>query len=130
MKIAVLSDIHDHIWNLEKVLKQIKKEGLEAIIFCGDMCAPFTAEPLASGNLLTYICLGNNDEDQIKMLQRGSEKFIWSARSDEYGVAELDGRRVAYCHYPRLGELLAKTGEYDAVFYGHTHLPNWARHCF
>lgn len=40
MKIAVLSDIHDNIWNLEKVLKQVKKKGCKAIIFCGDFVSP------------------------------------------------------------------------------------------
>jgi len=36
MKIAILSDIHDHIWNLEKVLKELSMTNIEAVIYCGD----------------------------------------------------------------------------------------------
>lgn len=120
MKIAILSDIHDHIWNLEKVINEIEGK-VEALIFCGDMVAPFTSAILAKANLPTYLCLGNNDEDHIRMLQKGSDKFIWTGLSEEYGTVEIDGKKIAFCHYPKLGELLAKSGEFDAVFHGHTH---------
>lgn len=121
MNIAVLSDIHDHIWKLEKVLKQIKERGVESIIFCGDMCAPFTAGILGSAKLPTYACLGNVDEDHIKMKERGGDKIIWTPLADEHGYIELEEKKIAYCHYPKLAELLAKSGEFDAVFHGHTH---------
>ena len=117
MKIAVLSDIHDNIWNLEKVLKQIKGK-VKAIIYCGDLCAPFTAELLASANLSTYICLGNNDEDHLSLYRKGSDKFSWVHLGQEFGEVKLGGKEIAFCHYPRLAELLAKSGDYDAVFYG------------
>lgn len=121
MKIAILSDIHDHIWNLEKVLKQIKENKVETIIFCGDMCAPFTAGILGSAKLPTYACLGNGDEDHIKMKEKGGENINWTPLADEYGTIELADEKIAFCHYPRLGELLAKSSEFDMVFHGHTH---------
>ena len=120
MKIAVLSDIHDHIWNLKKVLDQIKGN-VETIIFCGDMCAPFTAGILGKAGVSIYACLGNNDEDHIHMLQKGGDKFNWTALSEEFGQVTLDNKKIAFCHYPKLADLLSKTGEYDAVFFGHTH---------
>lgn len=120
MKIAIFSDIHDHIWNLEKVLKEISGK-VEAIIYCGDMIAPFTSKILGGSSLPIYACLGNNDEDHIGLLKMGGENFNWFFLSQEYGTVELDGKQIAFCHYPKLGELLAKSGEYDAVFHGHTH---------
>lgn len=116
-----MSDIHDHIWNLEKVLHLVKVGKGEAIIFCGDMIAPFVSAQLAKTTLPTYLCLGNNDEDHIGMYKLGSRQFTWFHLSQEFGQVELDGKRIAFCHYPKLGELLAKSGEYDAVFHGHTH---------
>jgi len=131
MKIAVLSDTHDHIWNLEKFLKQIKrppaqgvsglKRKVEAIVHCGDVIAPFSVELLASAGLPTYVCLGNNDEDHIAMFIKGGSKFEWVPIGKQYGEIEIDGKKLAYTHYPRLAELLAKSGEYNAIFYGHTH---------
>lgn len=124
MKIAVLSDIHDHLDKLEKALKLVKNNKVANIVFCGDMVSPFTTSILAGADLLTYACLGNNDEDQIGMMKLGGKKFTWFHLSQEYGHIELDSKKVAFCHYPKLAELLAKTGEYDAVFYGHTHVVN------
>ena len=128
MKIAILSDIHDHIWNLDKVLTKVKDK-VKAIIFCGDMCAPFTAGNLAKAGVPTYVCLGNGDEDQIGSLQRALEvikisggKMHWIPLTEEFGKVVVDGKKIAFCHYPKLGELLAKTGDYDAVFHGHTHV--------
>lgn len=121
MKIAVLSDIHDHLTGLRKSLKIIKDNSCESVIFCGDMISPFTTGVLAEAGLPTYAVLGNNDEDHIGMMKKGGPKFTWFHLSQEFGTAELDGKKLAFCHYPKLGELLAQSGEYDAVFYGHTH---------
>ncbi|NTV30573.1 metallophosphoesterase family protein [candidate division WWE3 bacterium] len=121
MIVAILSDIHDHIWNLEKILAMIKTE-VDAVIYCGDFCAPFSAEILGRVERPIYACLGNNDEDQIGIHSKLGSNATWFNLSQEYGTAELDNRTVAFCHYPRLAELLAKTGEYDAVFHGHNHI--------
>src|SRR5688572_28818916 len=121
MLIAVISDIHDHIDNLNKVLVEVKNRKAEAIVFCGDMVSPFTTGILASTGLPTHACLGNNDEDQIGMMKKGGEKFSWFHLSQEFGEVVLDNKKIAFCHYPKLAELLAKHGNYDAVFYGHTH---------
>lgn len=121
MKVAILSDSHDHIGNLEKVVKKIKKD-CKAVIFCGDLIAPFSVKILAQTGLPTYLCLGNNDEDHITMQQMGGDKFRWTGLADEYGQVELGNKKIAFCHYPKLGELLAKSGEFDAIFHGHTHM--------
>ena len=120
MKIAVLSDTHDNIWNLKKLLKDLD-EDIETIIHCGDMVAPFTTKILATADLPTYVVLGNNDEDHIGMQKKGHDKFNWVHVGQQFGEVELDKRKIAYTHYPRLGSLLADSGKYDAVFYGHTH---------
>jgi putative phosphoesterase len=121
MKIAILSDIHDNIWNLEKVLKQIKEKKLEVIIFCGDLCAPFTAGILGSAGIPVHACLGNVDEDHIMMQKLAGDNVKWTGLAPEYGEVIFNKRKVAYCHYPKLAELLAKSGDFDAVFHGHTH---------
>jgi len=121
MKVAIFSDSHDNIWNLERALRQIKGQ-VEALFHLGDVVAPFTVEILAKANLPTYLVLGNNDADQIGMFQKSNNKFVWVPTGQQFGEVELDGRKIAYTHYPKLGKLLARSGEYDAVFYGHTHL--------
>lgn len=121
MKIAVLSDIHDHLEKLERALALIKEKKCQTVIFCGDLISPFTTGVLARTDLPTYAVLGNNDEDHIGMMKRGGPKFTWFHLSQEFGQVEIENRKIALCHYPKLGGLLAKTGEFDAVFFGHTH---------
>lgn len=120
MQIAILSDIHDHIWNLDKVTAQIFGK-IGALIFCGDLCAGFSALRLAKLNVPSYACLGNNDEDHINNQNYSGQNFTWVPLSKEFGEITLDNRKIAFCHYPKLAELLAKSGGYDAVFHGHTH---------
>lgn len=121
MKIGILSDIHDNIWNLEKVVSKIRGS-VETIIFCGDFCAPFSAHILGSLSVPIHACFGNNDEDQIGIYKRGGEQYQdFIALTEEFGAIELGGKKIAFCHYPKLGELLAGTGDFDAVFHGHTH---------
>ena len=119
MKIAVLSDIHDNIWNLEKVLKRVKKEKCRAIIFCGDFCAPFSAVMLAEARLLTSAVLGNSFDEYNTI--KATKDFKNFNLFSEMGELELDKKKIAICHYPKLARGLALTGGYNAVFYGHDH---------
>jgi len=120
MKIAVISDSHDNIWNLEKVVKAVRGK-VDLMVHCGDVIAPFSVKIIASADIPTHVVLGNNDEDHIGMIKKANEKFTWVHIGQQYGEIQPDDKKIAYCHYPRLAELLAKSGEYDAVFYGHTH---------
>ncbi|MFN2183884.1 MAG: metallophosphoesterase family protein, partial [Anaerolineae bacterium] len=46
MRVAILSDIHDNIWRLETLLAGLEAD---ALIFCGDFCAPFTLAQIGEG---------------------------------------------------------------------------------
>lgn len=122
MKIAVLSDIHDNIWNLEKVLRRVKKERCQAIIFCGDFVSPFVPPQLVESGLPIWGVFGNNEGDlysiadieyknlrQLHLYNRGLFEF------------ELGRRKFAVHHYELIARNAALSGRYDAVFYGHTH---------
>ena len=121
MQVAVLSDSHDNIWNMQKVVAQIKGH-IEAVIFCGDFCAPFMPTYLAELGVPIYACLGNNDEDQLGLQTNGGSRFTWFPLFSEFAEVTLGERKIAFCHYPKLAALLAESGEYDAVFHGHNHI--------
>lgn len=122
MKIAILSDIHDHIWNLEKAIKIVKRNKSEALLFCGDMCAPFTAEILGRLNIPVYVVWGNVDGDPWGISRKGGEDFIIPPDGQDFSEAVLDGKKIALTHYPDNAKLLFNTGYYDAVFHGHSHI--------
>jgi putative phosphoesterase len=118
MKIAILSDIHDNIWELETLL-----QGLEAgaLIFCGDFCAPFTLAQIAEafkGSI--HVVFGNNDGDQW-LLSRVAGKFDHVTLHGQFAELDYDGRKIAVTHYPEIGRPLARAGIYDLVCHGHSH---------
>jgi putative phosphoesterase len=119
MRVAVLSDCHDRLENLEKVLARL--DGAEAVLFCGDYCAPFTLKMLAEGFPgPVFSVFGNNDGDAFLLLaiaQKAGNVIFHQPMAS----LELDGRRIAVVHYPEFGEALALSGKYDAVFSGHNH---------
>jgi len=122
MKIAVLSDIHDNIWNLEKVLNSLKKEKIDSIIFCGDFCAPPVFRKLADFGLPLYAVFGNVDGAQKEITTLAFKGYKNVTLEKDLLKIELVGRKIAVCHIDEFAEGLAKTGKYDAVFHGHTHL--------
>ena len=122
MNIAVLSDTHDNIWNLERVLAEIGRQpDVRALIFCGDFCAPFTLQQIAEGFAgPVHVVFGNNDGDQL-LLSRVAGRFEHVTLHGFYAELEYGGRRIAVVHYPDLARRLAQSGQFDLVCYGHDH---------
>lgn len=123
MKIAVISDIHDNAHNLVLALEEIEKAKAEKILFLGDFVGAAIANLLVSSPIPVFAIWGNNDGDKSLItkfsLQEGSNLEV---SFDTYDVVEIDGRKLFLTHYPLLSRPIAKSGEFDAVFYGHNHL--------
>ena len=120
MKIAIISDSHDNLPNFKKAVGWIKKQDIEVIIHCGDVSSPDILEcVLADFSGRVLISLGNADADH------GWEGYLFSGveHFQDFGEIEIDGKKIAFCHFPNLAEQLAKLEKYDIVFYGHTHKP-------
>lgn len=123
MLIAILSDSHDNIWNLARALEQVQAAGAEALIFCGDFCAPFTLTQIGQGFAgPVYAVLGNNDGDPRLLLQNALAVGNVTLHG-QFAELTLDGQRVAVNHYPEIARPLAHSMQYDLVCYGHNHLP-------
>lgn len=125
MKIAVISDIHDNAHNLVMALEQLKDYDIEEIIFLGDFCGAAIARMLSAAPVKVRAIFGNNDGDKSMITkfacQEWSNLEIWF---DVFDKIEIDGRKIFLSHYPMLARPMAKSGDFDAVFYGHNHLKN------
>ena len=120
MQLTVCSDIHDNIWVLEQALARVR--GTDALLFCGDFCAPFTLVQLAEGFAgPIHVVWGNNDGDKW-LLTRNAGRFPQVALHGELAELELGGRRIAATHYPEIARGLAHSGRYDLVCHGHDHV--------
>jgi len=119
MLVAVLSDIHDNIWKLEEVLKELGEA--KELVFCGDFCAPFTLAQIADGFPgRVHVVFGNNDGDKL-LLSRVAAQAGNVILHGEFAELELGGRKVAATHYPAIAAGLAASDRYDLVCFGHSH---------
>ncbi|RLC33391.1 YfcE family phosphodiesterase [Candidatus Shapirobacteria bacterium] len=123
MKIAIISDIHDNLANLEKFLNWARKNKIEELIVCGDLCAPATlTKTLAPGfKGRIHLVYGNVCDRSVEMEK--AKNFSHLIHYGDKGEFEIDGRKVALVHKPDKAKELAKSNKYDIVFYGHTHQP-------
>lgn len=121
MKIAILSDIHDNVWNLEKALSKPELQDTKAMLFCGDLCAPFIIKLI--GERYTkpvHMVLGNNDGD-VASIMANAKKFSNIHIHGEYFRGEIGGKTIGMNHYPDKSRILAEMNAYDVVCYGHNH---------
>lgn len=121
MIIAVLSDSHDNIWNLEKALKAASEKGARLLVHCGDYCAPFVLMELAKFDGQVHGVFGNVDGDKFLMANFVNTEFHNIVLHGDIGELMEEGSKIAFVHSPKVGKALAATGDYDVVFYGHSH---------
>jgi putative phosphoesterase len=121
MKVVILSDAHDNIWKLAEILEDVGRTGAEALLFCGDLCAPFTLQQIGEGFAgAVHAVLGNNDGD-VLLLNRVASGLDNVSLHGLFASLELDGRKAAVNHYPPIARDQAHSGRYDLVCHGHDH---------
>ncbi len=121
MRVAILADLHDNIWKLDTALDHIRVASAQVLIFCGDFCAPFSLAAIIEGfPAPIHAVLGNNDGDVLLLAQLASSAGRVQLH-EPWGKVTLGGKKMAFAHYPEIAQGLARSGEYDLVFFGHTH---------
>lgn len=126
MKVIVCSDIHDNWSNLDRFIIQAEEqEDIKTVICCGDVSAPDTLKKLTDGlsDKKVYVVYGNVDGDKRADKEIESSSNNLQIIFDEVGELDLNSKKIAFCHKPDKAKELASTGNYDIVFYGHTHKP-------
>lgn len=124
MRIAIISDTHDNLANLKRAIFWIKKEKIEVLIHCGDIFKPETLkEGLKEYLGKIYIIFSEADASFSKIPEDSFEDLPKSKVFEESGQIKIDGKKIAFCHFPEIARNLAESQKYDLVFYGHTHKP-------
>lgn len=121
MIIGILSDIHDQFKNLANALEIFKDHEAEALIFCGDFCSPIAARAISQYPGDVHCIFGNCDGDRFAIASYANAEAPNLKIHGEWAELELGERKIAVTHYPIYGAALARTGDWDAVFSGHTH---------
>jgi len=123
MRLAVISDIHDNLWNLATAIDYLSGR-TDVMICCGDLCSPFVMDLLARFPQPVHIVFGNNDADLFRITKKSTDRVRVHG---EFFETELDGKRIAVNHFDYLARPIAASGLYDVVCYGHNHEFNVSR---
>lgn len=125
MKIAIIADTHDNLATWKKAAVWLKEQDIEEIIHCGDVCAPATLKEISQdfpGKI--HLVFGNVNGDRYLITKLVTDGTIPNVvLHNELGELEIDGKKIAFTHQPKFAQALASTGQYDLVFYGHSHKP-------
>lgn len=118
MIIAVLSDTHSRVATVERVLTQIRNEGADLLIHCGDIEDADTVRLFPAH---THFVFGNCDWDRGAIRQAIEE--IGATLHEPFGRLELEGKTLGFVHGDdkRLYLELENSATYHFLFYGHTH---------
>jgi hypothetical protein len=107
---------------LRQALTLFKERGAEELIFCGDFCSPIPSRIMGAEFAgLIHCVFGNGDGDRFTIAGVAQQQYPQLKLHGEYAELDFNGVKVAVTHYPFYAQALARTGDYQAVFSGHTH---------
>ena len=124
MKLAVISDTHDHKDNILKAVSVMNERNVDALIHCGDYVAPFVKRWFdgLNDNIKEnfFGVFGNNDGERVFLVKNLGQ--ICDIVGMEINK-DFDGKKVYAAHMPTQNTIdaIAKSGLYDIVLTGHTH---------
>ncbi len=120
MKIALISDTHDHLERLAQALDIFAQASAEALIHAGDITSAVTAQKLSTFDGPVHAVFGNVDKDR-----KGLGRVLKSIAVAPV-TFELDGRSFVLAHNRSHipDELLSQA---DLAVVGHTHLVEQSR---
>lgn len=125
MKLAIISDSHDNLPNIEKTLEWIKKEKISVLIHCGDVASRETLKKILdsfSGEI--FLTLGNMDKGYLSRKDLSFLENITNLKIfDRKGELEIGNKKIGFTHFLGPAKTLARSQQYDLVFFGHTHKP-------
>ena len=119
MKVAILSDSHDHRGAAEAALLIFRAEGVGMVFHLGDVCSPEVLAGYGDPAIRLRGVFGNNDYDRDGLQAATGGAF----RKGPY-VETTEGRKILLAHsYDQMQGMLSGGGGYDLVLFGHTHRP-------
>lgn len=124
MKIGIISDTHDNLELAREAVDFFENKECEAVLHCGDMVAPFTAEIFDSDFEFHYVRGNNDGEWNLKETVEEFGNFY-----NNIAEIQIDGLSIAVYHGTEeeiVEGLIEK--DHDFVFRGHTHLKKISEH--
>jgi len=116
LRIGVVSDTHNHLPNVRRIVELLNGAGVARVVHTGDITQAKTLDVLAGLAMPLHGVFGNNDQERASLedaiarhgfqIGEGPLRALWS------------GRRVVVVHDP---SDLEGADAFDVALHGHTH---------
>jgi len=116
VRIGVVSDTHNHLPNVGRIVELLNGAGVERIVHTGDITQAKTLDALAALRAPLVGVYGNNDVER-EALGAAAARHGFALAESGLELA-LGGRRIVVVHDPRE---LAGRRDFDLALHGHTH---------
>ncbi len=119
MRIGVVSDTHNQVTNVGRIVELFRAAAVEQIVHTGDITQPKVLDVLAKASLPVVGVFGNNDLGERERLASTAVQHGMELVDPPHSIV-LRERRIAIVHDPGEIEPTLESGN-DVVLHGHTH---------
>lgn len=119
MRIGVVSDTHNNLKNVRRIVELFNTSAVDAVVHTGDITQAKTLDVFASLKMPLVGVFGNNDQERVE-LDAAIERHGFEFREPPWEF-EWANRRIIVAHDPL--ELRDRVHpHHELVLHGHTHL--------
>ena len=115
MLVGIISDSHDHLYNIERAMQRFEREEVSRILHLGDIVAPFAASLLQEHRFCPLdIIYGNNDGEREGLAE------VFPEICNGPVMVQHGDLNIAMDHYPP-GDQYPPLDGARVILFGHTH---------
>ncbi len=117
MRIGVVSDTHNNLRNVARIVTLFSEAGVERVVHTGDITQAKTLDVFAGLDVPLVGVYGNNDMERESLEQAAARLDFQLVDGPLY--LEWAGRHIVVVHDPR--EIPSDEPHFDVALHGHTH---------
>ncbi len=120
MILGVVSDTHNHVDNVEKIIDIFNTNNVDKVIHTGDITQSKTLVRFKRLNCPLLGVYGNNDLEEPGLIETAKESGF---RFQEPPLSfEIENRKIAIFHEPdEIESFIKKNPSINLIIHGHTH---------
>jgi len=118
LRIGVVSDTHNHLPNVRRIVELFAEARVDRVVHTGDITQPKTLRAFGELGAPFVGVFGNNDQGERALLEEVAAELGMNL-ADPPLELHWAGRRILVVHDPR--DLEAHYHGHDVALHGHTH---------